>query len=91
MPNASPGQFTIALAEKLGYVDFVKQRGVPDAKVKACLSDPKALDDIAKQADAATRQYNVGGTPTFIVNGTVATNVADWAGLQPALKAAGAL
>jgi protein-disulfide isomerase len=91
LPNASPAQFTIALTEKLGYVDFVKQRGLPDAKVKACLSDPKALETIATQADTATRQYTVAGTPTFIVNGTVAANVADWASLQPVLKAAGAL
>ena len=91
LQKSSPGQVATFLADFYGYVDFVKQRGVPDAKVKAWLSDSKALDDIAKQADAATRQYNVGGTPTFIVNGTVATNVADWAGLQPVLKAAGAL
>ncbi len=91
MPNASPAQFSIALTEKLGYVDFVKRRGIPDAKVKACLGDAKALETIAKQTDAANQKYNVSGTPTFIVNGTVATNVYDWAALQPVLKAAGAL
>jgi len=91
LQKASPGEIATFLADFYGYVDFAKQRGVPDAKVKACLSDPKALDAIAKQADTATRQYNVSGTPTFIVNGTVATNVYDWASLQPVLKAAGAL
>ncbi|MEP7005847.1 MAG: thioredoxin domain-containing protein [Sphingomonas bacterium] len=91
LQKSSPGQVATFLADFYGYVDFVKQRGVPDAKVRACLSDSKALDDIAKQADTASRQYNVSGTPTFIVNGTVAANVADWASLQPVLKAAGAL
>lgn len=91
LQKASPGQVATFLADFYGYVDFAKQRGVPDAKVKACLSDPKALDNIAKQADTASRQYNVAGTPTFIVNGTVATEVASWAALQPVLKAAGAL
>jgi protein-disulfide isomerase len=91
LQKASPGEVAVFLANFYGYVDFVKQRGVPDAKVKACLSDPKALDAIAKQSDTAGRLYNVSGTPTFIVNGTVATNVYDWAALQPVLKAAGAL
>ena len=91
LQKASPNEVATFLSNFYGYVDFAKQRGVPDAKVKACLSDSKALDDIAKQADTATRQYNVAGTPTFIVNGTVATDVASWAALQPVLKAAGAL
>jgi protein-disulfide isomerase len=91
LQKASPGEVTAYLANFYGYVDFVKQRGVPDAKVKACLSDPKALESIAKQTETANRLYNVSGTPTFIVNGTVATNVYDWAALQPVLKAAGAL
>lgn len=91
LQKASPGEVAAFLANFYGYVDFVKQRGVPEAKAKACLNDPKALEAIAKQSDAASRQYNISGTPTFIVNGTVAPNVYDWAALQPVLKAAGAL
>jgi protein-disulfide isomerase len=91
LQKASPGEIASFLSNFYGYVDFVKQRGVPEAKAKACLSDPKGLDEIAKQTDEASRLYNVSGTPTFIVNGTVATNVYDWAALQPVLKAAGAL
>jgi 2-hydroxychromene-2-carboxylate isomerase len=91
MPNASPAQLAVAFSEKFGYVDFVKQRGVPEAKARACLSDAKALDAIAKQTEAANQQYNVSGTPTFIVNGKVATDVYTWEALQPVLRAAGAL
>jgi len=91
MQGATPVQIATAYAEKLGYLDFVKQRGVPEAKARACLSDPKAIDLIASRKDAADQQYNIAGTPTFIVNGNVAANVNDWAALQPVLKAAGAL
>ena len=90
LQKSSPGQVATFLAEFYGYVDFVKQRGVPDAKVRACLSDSKALDDIAKQADAANAKYAIPSTPTFIVNGKVASNVFDWATLEPILRAAGA-
>jgi hypothetical protein len=91
LPNPTPVQVATAFGEKLGYLDFVKQRGVPEAKARACLSDPKAIDLIATRKDAADQQYNVSGTPTFIVNGNVAREVNDWATLQPVLKAAGAL
>lgn len=91
LQNASPSTVATFLAEHNGYVDFVKQRGVPDAKARACLADPKAIEAIATGSDKATRDYQVNGTPTFIVNGTVATGVAEWKELQPVLKTAGAL
>jgi protein-disulfide isomerase len=91
MQNATPQQIATALGEKLGYLDFVKQRGVPEAKARACLADQKGYDLIATRKDAADQQYNISGTPTFIVNGTVARDVSDWTALQPVLKAAGAL
>ncbi|CAN5565905.1 DsbA family protein [soil metagenome] len=91
MQNATPQQIATALGEKLGYLDFVKQRGVPEAKARACLADQKGYDLIATRRDAADQQYNISGTPTFIVNGTVARDVSDWTALQPVLKTAGAL
>ncbi len=76
-------------AEGLGYIDFVKQRGVPEAQARACLSDKAKLDALAKNTEAANQQFNVGGTPTFILNGKKVENAADWASLEPVLKAAG--
>lgn len=90
LQNPTPQQIATGYAEKLGYIDFVKQRGIPEAKARACLSDQASLDAIAKRTDAANQQYNVSSTPTFIVNGNVAENVNDWAALQPVLKTAGA-
>jgi len=89
--NPTPVQIGTTFAETMGYLDFVKQRGVPEAKARACLSDPKGYELIATRKDAADQQYNISGTPTFIVNGNVARDVNDWAALQPVLKAAGAL
>lgn len=89
--GATPSQIATSFAEQGGYITFVKQRGVPEAKARACLADPKAYETIARLTDNAAQQYQVSGTPTFIVNGTVAANVNDWAQLQPILKNAGAL
>ncbi len=90
MQGQSPIAIATYFAENLGYIDFVKQRGVTEAKARACLSNQAALDELAKNLQLADTQYKIGGTPTFIVNGKIADNVLDWAGLEPVLKAAGA-
>jgi protein-disulfide isomerase len=77
-------------AEALGYIQFVGQRGVPEAKTRQCLADPKAIDAITQQMNNAQSQFNVDSTPTFIINGTKADGIYDWATLEPQLKAAGA-
>lgn len=89
--GAKPAQIATAFAEQAGYMAFVQQRGVPEAKARACLADPKAYDAIAKLTDDAGQKYQVAGTPTFIVNGQVAQNVNGWEQLKPILKNAGAL
>jgi protein-disulfide isomerase len=91
LANETPVQVVSYLTNFYGYLDFVKQRGVPEAKAQACLADPKGLETIAKQTDAANQQYSITGTPTFIINGKTVPNVADWEGLKPALKDAGVL
>ena len=84
-PQAAAG-----FADALGYVEFMKQRGVPEAKARACLADPKAIESIAKVNADAVNVYNAQGTPTFYINGKIVPNTASWGGLEPALKAAGA-
>ncbi len=91
LQSQSPVKVAAYLAERLGYVEFVKQRGVPEAKARACLSDQAKLTDIAKNLQTADQQYQISGTPTFIVNGKVQANVNDWGTLKPVLAAAGAL
>lgn len=83
-------QVALIFAQGLGYLDFVKQRGLPEPRARQCLTDPKAIQAVADRYQAANQQYNVSGTPTFILNGRKLDNVGDWAQLQPALKAAGA-
>lgn len=86
----SPNELAVALSDRLGYLAFVKQRGVTDQKARACLADKAALTKIAERSDAANRQFSITGTPTFIINGKTAEGVLDWAGLKAALTAAGA-
>lgn len=86
----SPAQRTAALAEKFGYLAFVQQRGVPEAKAKQCLADQGAIDALVKSNETAQKEYSIPGTPTFILNGKVLENTGTWPQVEAALKAAGA-
>ncbi len=73
-----------------GRDEFVVQRGITREALAQCLADPRkiaALDQVRKDA---FEKYNVQGTPTFFINGTVVPNVSSWSTLEPELRAAGA-
>ncbi len=83
-------QRTAAIAERFGYLAFVQERGVPEAQARACLADPAKTAALVKGNEDATKQYNIPGTPTFILNGKVLDNIGTWPQVEAALKAAGA-
>ncbi|VVS98275.1 Protein-disulfide isomerase [Sphingomonas sp. EC-HK361] len=83
-----PAQMFTAWAEQLGYIDFVKQRGIPEAQARACITDKKAIDEITKVMQGGTDQ-GVTGTPTFFLNGKK-LDVVSWDEVEKALKNAGA-
>lgn len=70
MQGAAPAAIATTYAEGLGYLDFVKQRGVPEAKARACLNDAAALDALTKSTEKANTDYQIAGTPSFVLNGT---------------------
>lgn len=79
-----------ALADAMGLVDFVKQRGVPEAQARACLADVAEQDRMTKQTQELTQSGAVSGTPTFLINGSVVANSVSWPQIEQALKRAGA-
>jgi protein-disulfide isomerase len=85
----TPIQASSFLADKMGLIQFVGQRGVPTAKAHACLADQAALDRLGRITEDGIKQFNITGTPTLIINGEAA-GVGDWKALEPLLKAAGA-
>jgi protein-disulfide isomerase len=77
-------------AQLVGLDEFVRQRGISADKVKACLSSQAEADMLVKMRDRANNDFNLQGTPTFLINGQVVPDTANWEQLQPKLKAAGA-
>lgn len=88
MQNAKPQEVATAWADYLGYIDFFKQRGLPEDKARACLADGKALDAIL-QGMKAGEAKGVNGTPSFFVNGDKVDAIS-WDQLETVLKARGA-
>jgi protein-disulfide isomerase len=84
MPAAErPKQFV----QVAGLDEFFRQRGMPQAKIDACLNDPANLNKLVALTDLGTKQ-GVTGTPTFFINGKMVENTASWAALEPQLRSA---
>ena len=84
-----PEQRFVTLGTSTGLIDFAKQRGIAEAKAKQCLGDPKVADGLVNKAQEGAKQYDISGTPTFLLNGKVVEGVAGWEGLRAKLTEAG--
>lgn len=89
LSSRAPTEAVTGWTEAIGGIDFMKQRGLPDAKARACLADQKALDAITKVTQDRGADGTVTGTPTLIVNGNKVDGIG-WPDVEKALKAAGA-
>lgn len=78
----------VALADVLGITEFFAQRGIPVDQANACLANPAAATEVAKQSEKYSEQ-GISSTPTFQING-VTEQANTWADLKPRLEALGA-
>lgn len=85
-----PSDQPARMAELAGYIDFAKQRGLPEAKVRQCLADPVEAKRLVDMNTKANADYSIPGTPTFLINGKIVDGAAAWEPLEAALKNAGA-
>lgn len=90
LQSQAPATAAAGFAEAVGYLDFIKQRGVPEDRARACLTDKAKIDSIAKIHSDAANVHRIAGTPTFLINGKVIPNAPTWGLVEPALIAAGA-
>lgn len=88
LQTAAPAQAASIYAEQAGLVQFVRVRGVPAEKAQACIADPATLQQLVDGTSAASREYQVTGTPTFLINNEVVEGAANWATLEPRIRAA---
>ena len=78
-----------AIADAAGMTEFFASRGIAKDQGKACLADTAKAKALADQTEKAGTEYNVTGTPTFIINGSSLGSMS-WAELEAKLQQAGA-
>ncbi|OSZ64464.1 hypothetical protein CAP39_12950 [Sphingomonas sp. IBVSS1] len=62
--------------------------GLPLAQYQACLAARPAMDRLMAIRTDAVQTHGLTGTPSFLINGKMQTDVFDWAALEPILAAA---
>ena len=86
--TGSLGSRMRALAGDLGFYKLMEPRGYTRAQLDQCLSDEQQAERIAKRSQASSAEYQVRGTPSFVLNGQLLENVHTWSSLQQALASA---
>jgi protein-disulfide isomerase len=85
-----PNQRFPALAKAMKLDAFFQARGLTAAQIDTCLGNIANIEALEKGVNAANEQYNIQGTPTFIINGAVAEGIGTWPVLRDRLKTMGA-
>jgi protein-disulfide isomerase len=76
-----------AMLRATGVDEFFRQRGMPASRIQSCLADPAVLDRLTAITKRAGEE-GVNSTPSFVLNGKVLERTANWAALEPELRAA---
>ena len=83
-----PAQQFQSMARFAGLQEWAAQRGLPSAKTSACLSNQSEVDRLVQMTSDATSQFNISGTPSFVINGQLAEETATWEALEPKIREA---
>ncbi len=90
--GALPQEQQLAEIAKLaGFPQWAAMRGLPAAKLNACLADPNAPTKLVQMQTDAVNDFNIPGTPSFLINGKlveIKPGSTPWAQVETALKAA---
>jgi protein-disulfide isomerase len=88
LQTMTPAQQFSTIADIAGLKPFAAMRGVPRAKAEACLADEAAVNQLVQMNSDAASNFNIPGTPSFLINGTLVDKAATWEALEPKIKEA---
>ena len=88
LQTMTPAQQFSTIADIAGLKPFAAMRGVPRAKAEACLADEAAVNQLVQMNSDAASNFNIPGTPSFLINGTLVDKAATWEALERKSKAA---
>ena len=84
-----PSQLMGALGTATGLDQRFAARGLSTAAQTQCLGDAGALDALAQRTQSAGQEYDIQGTPTFLLNGRKVEGTS-WSAIEQQLLGAGA-
>jgi protein-disulfide isomerase len=88
--KAAPNVRFQQLAKAMKLDQFFQSRGMTGEQVNACLANLDGIKKLEDGTNNAQKQYNVQGTPTFVINGEVAEGIATWPLMRDHLRTMGA-
>jgi protein-disulfide isomerase len=87
--NQPDDKRNVALAELMGLTDFFAARGIAKDQANMCLANVAEAQGLAKRTQEQSEQFDIQGTPTFLVNGQTIGSM-DWEELRNKLQTMGA-
>jgi len=81
-----PLQAIQRIVHLLGLDSIAARHGVAPSVQRTCLANQAAFTRLSEMQQAASRDFGIEGTPSFVVNGRLAEHVHDWAALEPLLS-----
>lgn len=78
-----------AIADAAGLTDFFAARGISSDQAASCLAKPGVADKLVNQSDTQSKDLNIEGTPSFLLNGAK-LDAKGWPDVEAALQQAGA-
>jgi protein-disulfide isomerase len=84
----APTQAAAFLTQAAGVDQFFRQRGMPEAQVTQCLANQGELERLDAIRARASREEQVTGTPTFLINDELVVGADTWPEVEAAIQAA---
>ncbi len=92
LSTMQPNQQLAEVAKLAGFPQYAAMRGIPSAKLNACLADVNAPSKLVQMQTDANQTYpDIAGTPAFVINKTlleIKPGSSTWSQVEAALKTA---
>jgi protein-disulfide isomerase len=88
LQNLPPNRVFVEAANLAGLQQWAAQRGLPSAQANSCLANEAEVNKLVQMQTDAVANFNVPGTPAFVINGKLVENASAWAALEPEIRKA---
>ena len=88
LQSLPPNQQFLEIAKLAGFQQWAAQRGLPSAQSTQCLTNETEVNRIVQMNSDAVANYQIPGTPAFLIDDKVVPQTANWATLEPKIQEA---